>query len=55
MNETQPMTVRFRSRLLMHAIDDLAKTTAGRFHGSGATTPEELLRGYARDHLVHER
>ena len=49
------MIVRFRSRLLMHAIDDLAKTTATRFHGSGATTPEELLRGYARDHLVHER
>jgi hypothetical protein len=40
MNETQPMTVRFRSRLLMQAIDDLAKTTAGRFHGSGANTPE---------------
>ena len=38
MNEAQPMTVRFRSRLLMQAIDDLAKTTAERFHGSGATT-----------------
>ena len=55
MNEAQPMTVRFRARLLMQAIDDLARTTATRFHGSGATTPEELLRGYARDHLVHER
>jgi hypothetical protein len=55
MSEAQPMTVRFRARLLMQAIDDLARTTAGRFHGSGATTPEELLRGYARDHLVHER
>jgi hypothetical protein len=55
LNKAQPITVRFRARLLMQAIDDLAKTTAGRFHGSGATTPEELLRGYARDHLVHER
>jgi voltage-gated potassium channel Kch len=55
MNEAQPMIVRFRARLLMQAIDDLAKTTAAQFHGSGATTPEELLRGYARDHLVHER
>ncbi len=55
MNEAQPMTVRFRARLLMQAIDDLAKTTATRFHGSGATTPEDLLREYARDHLVHER
>ena len=55
MSEAQPMIVRFRARLLMKAIDDLAKTTATRFHGSGATTPEELLREYARDHLVHER
>jgi hypothetical protein len=55
MDEAQPMIVRFRARLLMQAIDDLARTTATRFHGSGATTPEELLRGYARDHLVHER
>jgi hypothetical protein len=54
-DETQPTIVRFRARLLMQAIDDLARTTATRFHGSGATTPEELLRGYARDHLVHER
>jgi Ion channel len=54
-DEAQPMIVRFRSRLLMQAIDDLARTTATQFHGSGATTPEELLRGYARDHLVHER
>ena len=55
MNEAQSMIVRFRSRLLMQAIDYLAKTTAAQFHGSGATAPEELLRGYARDHLVHER
>jgi hypothetical protein len=55
MSEAQPMIVRFRARLLMQAIDDLAKTTAAQFHGSGATTPEELLREYARDHLVHER
>jgi hypothetical protein len=39
----------------MQAIDDLARSTATRFHGSDATTPEELLHGYALDHLVHER
>ncbi len=55
MDETQPTIVRFRSGLLMQAIDDLARTTATRFHGSGATTPEDLLRGYGRDHLIHER
>jgi hypothetical protein len=55
MSEAQPMTVRFRARLLMQAIDDLARSTATRFHGSDATTPEELLHGYALDHLVHER
>ena len=55
LDEAQPMIVRFRSRLLMQAIGDLARTTATQFHGSGATTPEELLREYARDHLVHQR
>ena len=55
MDEAQSNLVRFRARLLMQAIDDLARTTATRFHGSGATTPEELLRAYARDHLVRER
>jgi Ion channel len=55
MDEAQSNLVRFRARLLMQAIDDLARTTATRFHGSGATTPEELLRAYARDHLVQER
>ena len=55
MDEAQPKSVRFRARLLMQAIDDLARTTATRFHGSGASTPEELLRAYARDHQVHER
>jgi hypothetical protein len=55
MDETQPKSVRFRARLLMQAIDDLAKTTATRFHGSDATTAEELLGEYARDHRVHQR
>ena len=45
MDETQPMIVRFRSRLLMQAIDDLARTTPTRFHGSGATTPEVSSAG----------
>ena len=55
MDEAEPIAVRFRARLLIQAIEDLARTTALRFHGSGATTPEELLRAYARDHLAHER
>ncbi len=55
MHEAQPTIVRFRARLLMQAIEDLARTTATQFHGSDATTPEELLSGYARDHLVHQR
>ena len=55
MHEAQPTIVRFRARLLMQAIEDLARTTATQFHGSDATTPEELLSGYAQDHLVHER
>jgi ion channel len=55
MDGSQPSGVRFRSRLLMQAIDDLARTAEARFHRSGATTSEELLRAYARDHLVHER
>lgn len=50
----QPSIVRFRAHMLMQAIDDLARTTATRFHRSNATTSEELLGGYARDHLVHE-
>jgi hypothetical protein len=54
-DEGQPKPVRFRARLLMQAINDLAITTATRFHGSGADTSEELLRAYARDHRVHER
>jgi hypothetical protein len=55
MQDTQPEVVRFRARLLTQAIDDLARTTATRFHGSDTATAEELLRGYARDHLAHER
>lgn len=55
MHEAQPTIVRFRARLLMQAIEDLARTTATQFHGSDATTPEDLLTGYAHDHLVHER
>jgi hypothetical protein len=55
MNPTQPKPVRFRARLLVQALDDLATTTATRFHGSAASTPNELLREYARDHAAHER
>lgn len=55
MDEAQPKPVRFRARLLMQAIDDLARTTATEFHRSDATTPEQLLREYARDHRLHER
>jgi hypothetical protein len=43
--------VRLRATMLLEAIDDFARTTAVRFHGSLAETTEELLSDYARDHL----
>ena len=42
--------MRLRARLLLGAVDDLAKTAAG-FHGGRADSPEGLLHAYARDHL----
>jgi hypothetical protein len=44
--------VRLRATMLRDAIDDFARTTAKRFHGSAAETTEELLGDYARDHLL---
>jgi hypothetical protein len=46
-----PTRTQLRARMLRAAIDDFARTTAGRFRvdGAGATTAE-LLAAYARDH-----
>jgi hypothetical protein len=44
--------VRLRAEMLRIAIDDFARTTADRFHGSRAESTDELLADYARDHLV---
>lgn len=43
---------RLRATMLRTAIDDFARTTAIRFHGSRAESTEELLADYARDHLT---
>ena len=43
---------RLRATMLRDAIDDFARTTAERFHGSAAEGTEELLDDYARDHLL---
>jgi hypothetical protein len=44
--------VRLRATMLRDAIDDFARTTAERFHGSAAEGTEELLSDYAHDHLL---
>ena len=54
-DESGSESVRFRARLLMQAVHDLARTTANRFHGAEGEGPEELLHGYASDHQVGER
>ncbi|TMM03669.1 MAG: two pore domain potassium channel family protein [Actinobacteria bacterium] len=48
--EDRPDRVRLRAHLLLKAVDDLGRTTAG-FHGGRGDDSEELLRAYARDHL----
>ena len=50
--EGVPGPVRLRATMLRDAIDDFARTTAIRFHGSAAEDTEELLDDYARDHLL---
>jgi ion channel len=47
-----PGPVRLRATMLRDAIDDFARTTAERFHGSVAEDTDELLGDYARDHLL---
>ena len=42
---------RMNALLLLEAVEDLAGTTAKRFHGVYAGSVEETLRAYARDHL----
>jgi hypothetical protein len=49
--EAQPIRVRMRARLLRRAVEDLAATTAKRFHRAPAGTTDDVLRAYARDHL----
>lgn len=49
--EEMPGRVRLRARLLLEALEDLAATTAQRFHGVRSGTTAELLAAYARDHL----
>ena len=48
--EDRPDRVRLRAHLLLKAVDDLGRTTAG-FRGGRGDDSEELLRAYARDHL----
>jgi hypothetical protein len=50
--EDAPAPVRLRATMLRDAIADFARTTATRFHGSESDDTEELLREYARDHLL---
>jgi hypothetical protein len=49
--EDVPAPVRLRATMLRDSIDDFARTTAERFHGSAAEGTAELLDDYARDHL----
>lgn len=49
-----PDRVRFRARVLLESVADLASTTSG-FHGVRAATAAEMLDAYARDHLKTER
>jgi hypothetical protein len=44
--------VRLRATMLSDAIEDFARTTAVRFHGSAAESTEDLLDDYADDHLL---
>ena len=45
-----PSRTRLRARLLIDALDDLAKTTSERFHGAQSDSTADLLAAYARDH-----
>jgi hypothetical protein len=46
-----PPRTRLQAQMLRAAIDDFARSTAGRFHGRSAGSTTELLAAYARDHL----
>lgn len=48
--ENMPAPLRLRARMLLHVLDDLAATTAERFHGATSASTAELLASYARDH-----
>ncbi len=46
----KPARIRLRADLLLRAVHDFARTTAG-FHRRDVGTPDEMLRAYAQDHL----
>jgi hypothetical protein len=50
LGEDMPAEVRLRAGMLRDALEDLAVTTARRFHGSPGPV-EAVLRAYARDHV----
>jgi hypothetical protein len=50
-DEKRPDSVRLRANLLLEVVDDLARTTADRFHRGSVDTIDEALSAYARDHL----
>jgi hypothetical protein len=52
--EETPGGVRLRANLLLQVLDDLASTTATRFHGQHGETTDDALGAYARDHLRSE-
>ena len=47
----QPEPVRLRATMLLEALDDLARTSADRFHRVRGASTSDALRGYAHDHL----
>jgi hypothetical protein len=49
--EDAPDRLRLRADLLLRALEDLARTSAERFHGGADGSVDDMLRTYARDHL----
>ena len=49
--DDKPDRLRLRADLLLRAVQDLARTSAARFHGDTEGSADDLLRAYARDHL----
>ena len=53
-DDDAPEVVRVQALLLLEAVEDLAASSATRFHGFGGESAEECLEAYARDHLRTE-